>query len=75
MHEKVGIKKHCLTPHSKKWGVNWPHWPRAAASTTPLSYIRVRPVTPVGVRPQTDTHTTYARDHNTFCIVYDSHKM
>jgi len=23
---------------------------------------------------QTDTHTD-ARDHNTFCVVYDSHKM
>ena len=26
----------------------------------------------VGVRPRTDTD---ARDHNTFCVVYDSHKM
>jgi len=34
------------------------------------SYIRVR----VDVRPRTDTHTD-ARDHNTFCVVYDSRKM
>jgi len=26
MHEKVGVKKHCLTSHSKKWGVSWPPW-------------------------------------------------
>jgi len=32
----------------------------------------------VGVRPRTDRHTdrhTDARDHNTFCVVYDSRKM
>jgi len=32
----------------------------------------------VGVRPRTDTQTdrhTDARDHNTFCVVYDSRKM
>jgi len=30
----------------------------------------------VGVRPRTHTHThTDARDHNTFCVVYDSRKM
>jgi len=40
----------------------------------------------VGIRPRTDTHTdrqthrytdrhTDARDHNTFCVVYDSRKM
>jgi len=32
----------------------------------------------VGVRPRTDRQTdrhTDARDHNTFCVVYDSRKM
>jgi len=28
----------------------------------------------VGIRPRTDRHTD-ARDHNTFCVVYDSRKM
>jgi len=32
------------------------------------------PCSSVGVRPQTDTHTD-ARDHNTFCVIYDSRKM
>jgi len=35
MHEKVGVKQHWLTPHSRKWGVSWgvswPPWPRASA--------------------------------------------
>ena len=30
MHEKVGVKQHWLTPHSRKWGVSWPLWPRAS---------------------------------------------
>jgi len=42
------------------------------------SYIRVRAVVwPYG-RGQADRHTdrhTDARDHNTFCVVYDSRKM
>jgi len=36
------------------------------------------PCSSVGVRPRTDTQTdrhTDARDHNTFCVVYDSRKM
>jgi len=32
------------------------------------------PCSSVGVRPRTDTHTD-ARDHNTFCVVYNSRKM
>jgi len=32
------------------------------------------PCSSVGVRPRTDRHTD-ARDHNTFCVVYDSRKM
>ena len=32
------------------------------------------PCRSVGVRPRTDTHTD-ARDHNTFCVIYDSRKM
>jgi len=36
------------------------------------------PCNSVGIRPrtvrQTDTHTD-SRDHNTFCVVYDSRKM
>jgi len=38
------------------------------------SYIRVRAVVLAYGRGQTDRHTD-ARDHNTFCIVYDSRKM
>ena len=52
----------------------------------PPSYIRVRAVVWMYGRGQTDkqtdrqthtqTHThTDARDHNTFCVVYDSRKM
>ena len=34
------------------------------------------PCSSVGVRPRTDRHThTDARDHNTFCVIYDSRKM
>jgi len=44
----------------------------------PPSYIRVRAVVWAYGRGQTDIHTdrhTDARDHNTFCVVYDSRKM
>ena len=44
-----------------------------AASTTPPSYIRVRAVVWAYGRGQ--TRHTDARDHNTFCVVYDSRKM
>jgi len=38
--------------------------------------IHPGPCSSVGVRPRTDTQThTDARDHNTFCVVYDSRKM
>jgi len=40
----------------------------------PPSYIRVRAVVWAYGRGQTDTHTD-ARDHNTFCVVYDSRKI
>jgi len=40
------------------------------------SYIRVRAVVWAYGRGQTDTDTQPdARDHNTFCVVYDSRKM
>ena len=29
--KKWGVKQHWLTPHSRKWGVSWPPWPRASA--------------------------------------------
>ena len=45
---------------------------KGAASTTPPSYIRVRAVVWAYGRGKTDTD---ARDHNTFCVVYDSRKM
>jgi len=38
------------------------------------SYIRVRAVVWAYGRGQTDRHTD-ARDHNTFCVVYDSRKI
>jgi len=48
----------------------------------PPSYIRVHAVVWAYGRGQTDRHTdrqtdrhTDARDHNTFCVVYDSRKM
>jgi len=46
----------------------------------PPSYIWVSAVVLVYGRGQTDTQThidrhTDARDHNTFCVVYDSRKM
>jgi len=50
----------------------------------PPSYVLVRAVVWAYGRGQTDTHThththtdrhTDARDHNTFCVVYDSLKM
>jgi len=40
----------------------------------PPSYIRVRAVVWAYGRGQSDTQTD-ARDHNTFCVVYDSRKM
>jgi len=45
-----------------------------AACTTPPSYNRVRAVLWAYGRRQTHRHTD-ARDHNTFCVVYDSRKM
>jgi len=48
----------------------------------PPSYIRVRAVVWAYGRRQTDRQAdrqtdrhTDARDHNTFCVVYDSRKM
>ena len=48
----------------------------------PPRYIRVRAVVWAYGREQTDRQTdtqtdrhTDARDHNTFCVVYDSRKM
>jgi len=48
----------------------------------PPGYIRVRAVVWAYGRGQTDRQTdrqthryTDARDHNTFCVVYDSRKM
>jgi len=44
----------------------------------PPSYTLVRAVVWAYGRGQTDRHThrhTDARDHNTFCVVYDSRKM
>jgi len=46
----------------------------------PPSYIRIRAIVWAYGRGQThtDRHTdrhTDARDHNTFCVVYDSRKM
>ena len=49
-----------------------------AAPTTPPSYIRVRAIVWACGRGQTDRQTdthTDSRDHNTFCVVYDSRKM
>jgi len=51
-----------------------------AASTMPPSYIWVRAVVWAYGRGQTDRQTdrqtdTEARDHTTFCVVYDSCKM
>jgi len=40
----------------------------------PPSYIRVRAAVSAYGLGQTDTQAD-ARDHNTFCVVYDSHKM
>jgi len=40
----------------------------------PPRYIRVRAVVWAYGRRQTDRHTD-ARDHKTFCVVYDSRKM
>ena len=41
----------------------------------PPSYVRVRAVVWVHGRGQTDVRHTDVRDHNTFCVVYDSRKM
>jgi len=43
-----------------------------ASPTTPPCYIRVRAI--VWAYGRGHTHTD-ARDHNTFCVVYDSLKM
>jgi len=36
--------------------------------------LHLGPCSSVGVRPRTDRHTD-ARNHYTFCVVYDSRKM
>jgi len=56
-------------PNSAQLGGNLYHAP---------SYIRVRAVVWAYGRGQTDRHAhrhTDARDHNKFCVVYDSRKM
>ena len=40
----------------------------------PTIYIRVRAIVWPRTDRQTDIHTD-VRDHNTFCVVYDSRKM
>jgi len=47
---------------------------QGAATTTLSSYIRVDAIVKACSRRQTDRHTN-ARDHNTFCDVYDSREM
>ena len=80
---KLGFALYC---HSNATGAPIENLPNSAqlggSSTTPPSYIRVRAVKWAYGRGQThrqtDTYThrhTDARDHNTFCVVYDSRKM
>jgi len=50
------------------------HSAQLAGSLYHAPKLHPGPCSSVGVRPRTDTHTD-ARDHNTFCVVYDSRKM
>jgi len=51
-------------PNSAQLGGSLYHTPK----------LHLGPCSSVGVRPRTDRHTD-ARDHNTFCVLYDSRRM
>ena len=53
---------------------NPPNSAQLGGSLYHASKLRPGPCSSVGVWPRTDRHTD-ARDHNTFCVVYDSRKM
>jgi len=54
------------------WLSVWSEVQIIGTPTTPPSYIWVRAVVWASGHGQTDTD---ARDHNTFCVVYNSHEM
>jgi len=72
---KLGFASCC---HSNATGAPIANPPNSAqlgaASTTPPSYIRVLAVVWAYGGGPTERHTD-ARNHNTFCVVYDSRKM
>jgi len=47
---------------------------KGPSPSTPPSYIRVRAIVHVGMRPRTDRHTD-ARERNTFRVVYELREM
>jgi len=57
MHEKVGVKQHWLTPHSRKWGVSWPPWPLASAVYGPHLLTNHRPLCRDPLRRDTSDQT------------------
>jgi len=77
---KLGFALCC---HSNATGTpiaNPPNSAQLGGSLYHAPKLHPGPCSSVGVRPrthrQTDRHThTDARDHNTFCVVYDSRKM
>jgi len=53
---------------------NPPNSAQLGGSLSHASKLHPGPCSNVGVRPRTDRHAD-TRDHNTFCVVYDSRKM
>jgi len=53
---------------------NPPNSAQQGGSLYHAAKLHPRPCSSVGARLRTDRHTD-ARDHNTFCVVYDSRKM
>jgi len=70
---KLGFALRC---HSNATGAliaNPPNSAQLEGSLYHVPKLHPGPCSSVGVRLQAHTHTD-ARDHNTFCIVYDSRK-
>ena len=79
---ELGFALCCHSNATRAPIANLPNSAQLGGSLCHAPKLHPGPCSSVGVWPRTDTHThrltdthTDARDHNTFCVVYDSRKM
>jgi len=70
----IGFALCCHSNATRAPIANPPNSAQLGGSPYHYSKLHPGPCSSVGMRPRTDRHTD-ARDHNTFCVVYDSRKM